>query len=116
MSNKFKYIGEYPDGKTELTVYGVVFSPGAAVEVPHKFVGKARGNRFFEEVAEPVAPVPAVEAAPEPDDVPPLEPAAPVLTREELIAVAEKHDIKIDKRWTYAKISDAIIAHSKDLP
>ncbi len=110
MDNKFKYIGEYPLGQSHLDCFGVTFRPDEIVEVPAKFIGKARGNRFF--VACEAKPADELKAEPK------TEPAngSPQLgmTKEELIAKAEEFDIKIDKRWSASKIADAIIAHSKD--
>ncbi len=100
---KFRYIGEYPVGQTSGTFFGVVFAPGLAVEVPQQFVAKALYNRFFEVVEEVQAPEPqASEAVPPP-------------TKEDLIAIAEANEIKIDKRWSYDRLAQAVINHSKEL-
>lgn len=103
MGVKFKYTGDYPEGKTELTVYGCVFSPGAEVELTGRFVGKARGNRFFEEVVE------VSQSAHEAE----IEARDQLLggqqwSKEDLIAMAEARGIKIDKRWSVAKLAEAI--------
>ena len=95
---KFRYIGEYPEGKTELTVFGRVFSPGAEIEVPAQFECKARNNRFFEEVT---------QAVPPPDGRP---------SRDDLLAIAEAQGIKIDRRWGYDRLCEAIATHSKETP
>ena len=95
---KFRYIGDYPEGKTELTVYGCVFSPGAEIELAGRFADKARGNPFFEEVAE----LPLV-VDPEWDFDP-----GKAYDKAELIALAEARGIKIDKRWSVAKLAEAI--------
>jgi hypothetical protein len=93
---KFRYIGEYPEGKSELVVFGCVFSPGAEIELTGRFVGKARGNRFFEEVAE-VVEVSPVDPEPEVDD-----------ERATLIAEAGARGIKIDKRWSTQKLAQKL--------
>lgn len=97
---KFRYIGDYPEGKTELAVYGCVFSPGAEVELTGRFVGKAQNNPFFEEVAAPPLP-PVVD--PEWDFDP-----SKAYDKAELIALAEARGIKIDKRWSVVKLAEAI--------
>ncbi len=94
--SKFRYIGDYPEGKTELTVFGCVFSPGAEIELPGKFADKARGNRFFEEVAEANEEQPRNRLL---DVVP---------DKGDLIAQAEALGIKIDKRWSVEKIATKI--------
>ena len=96
---KFRYIGEYPEGKTELTVFGCVFSPDAEIEVPSPFAGRARGNPFFVEVD---------DAPPAPDDTSLIN----GMTKAELIIAAEQYGITIDKRWSTARIADAIIAQA----
>lgn len=101
--SKFRYIGEYPEGKAELVVYGCVFSPGAEIVVPSQFVGKASGNRFFEAVED--APSAAPEAA-EPRNR--LLDAAEAFSKEDLIARATELGVKIDKRWSAEKIAAAI--------
>lgn len=100
MGLKFRYIGEYPEGKTELVVFGCVFSPGAEIEVPSQFVGKAQGNRFFEEVAEP-----AHTGVVDPEwDFDPNK----AYEKDELIAIAEARGVKIDKRWSLERMTQAI--------
>lgn len=100
MGVKFRYIGEYPPGKSELMVFGCIFSPEAAVEVPSRFVGKARGNRFFEEVAE-AAPSASVDAK---NAFVPDKP----YDKDELITLAAERGVKIDKRWGLEKMIQAI--------
>ncbi len=93
---KFRYIGEYPAGKTSIEAYGKhLFSPGVEVELPLPLAIKARGNRFFEEV------------------LPPVEPKTAQPSKEELLAIAKQHNIEVDGRWSYERISEAVIAHSK---
>ena len=101
---KFRYIGEYPEGKSELFILGCVFSPGAEIAVPDRFIGKARGNRFFEEV---------IEQKPDPVEEKPVEePRNRLLDtapdKDALIARAEALGIKIDKRWSVEKIAAKI--------
>jgi hypothetical protein len=95
---KFRYIGEYPEGKQSVECYGVMFTPGAELEVPARCVGKAQGNRFFEEVK---------DRKPEPE-----EPRNRLLNAEPdknaLINEAEVKGVKIDKRWNADKIAAAI--------
>lgn len=87
----FRYNGEYPEGKTSINAYGCVFGPGAEIEIADQFVEKARGNRFFEEIVDGKAP-------------------AHMLTREQLIVLAERRGAKIDKRWNAEKIAQAVAA------
>jgi hypothetical protein len=82
---KFRYIGEYPPGKSELTVFGCVFSPGAEIELTGRFIGKARGNRFFEEVADEAA---SVSVAPKSNFVPDK-----AYDKDELIALAAERGV-----------------------
>jgi hypothetical protein len=99
---KFTYIGEYPAGRNSLEAYGgYVFRPGEAVDLPEQFAKKALRNRFFQAVPEP-APVhqPTVDAD-----------AAAKKARADLIAKAESLGVEFDKRWSAAKIQDAIDAH-----
>lgn len=97
---KFRYIGEYPEGKSELFVLGQTFSPGAEIELTGRFEGKARNNRFFEQVAETVDDGQAEEPRNR------LLDAAP--DKGALIAKAEALGIKIDKRWSVEKIATRI--------
>lgn len=108
----FRYVGEYPVGTTSLTCYGrYVFTPGAEIELPEPFASKARGNHFFEEVngSEPERIGSAVVTG---DLVVALPDG---ITKAELIEIADKYEIQIDKRWSFNKIAETIIQHSKKM-
>lgn len=97
---KFRYIGEYPNGQQSLLCYGITFTPGAELEIPGKFVNKALGNPFFEEVKDS----PKQEHSPQLETDNGHDKAA-------LISEAEILGVKIDKRWSVEKIAAAIKAH-----
>lgn len=102
---KFVYIGEYPaDGICK--AWGCEFRPGDAVEIPPEYVARASNNRFFLK-AEPSE---AVTLAPEPEgksaDV---TDSLPDLTKAELIDMADKAGVTIDKRWSASRIQQAIL-------
>lgn len=105
MTVQFRYIGEYPEGAESLRCFDVVFTPGAAVEVPDRCVAKARGNRFFEEVMEPAVTAESPEEEPRNRM---LDATAP--DKDALIAIAGERGVKIDKRWNADKIAAAIEA------
>lgn len=104
---KFRYIGHPNDpGDTQPSVelFGHVFPFGEPVEVTSgRAIAKLERHTQFEAV--PDGPAPA-QSDPEP--------TLPQ-TKEELIAIAEANDIKVDKRWGYDKLAEAIIAHTKGL-
>lgn len=85
----FRYIGEYPEGQTTLTLLGCEFSHGSEIEIPGQFTQKARANRFLEEIIEGQEP-------------------GHVATREQMIRFADAKGIKVDRRWNDAKIAEAI--------
>ena len=104
---KFRYIGEYPEGQQSLECYGIVFTPGAELEIQGKFASKAMGNRFFEEVKDN----PEREEDPESSDSSKEDGSYDPfkgMSRDDLIAMAEDKGIKIDKRWGDAKIIEVI--------
>jgi hypothetical protein len=99
---KFRYIGDYVAGQNTCVAFGHTFSPGAVVDVTDaQAIKKLSNNRFFERAADP-APVqqPGTDAD-----------AAAKKARAELIAKAESLGVEFDKRWSAAKIQDAIDAH-----
>jgi len=49
---KLKYVGEYPEGRDEITQYGYKFSEGEAVDIKDADLDRFAGNRFFVSVAE----------------------------------------------------------------
>lgn len=102
MPRCFFYIGEYPDGKSDILAYdSFLFSPGVSVELPEPFASKARGNRFFVEV-DVSEPPPAVN---------PLE-----FSKPELIDMADKAGVRIDRRWSAERIAKAIMDAANQLP
>ncbi len=99
---QFRYIGEYPTGQRSAVFWGFPFEAGGVTDVPEALAATFLRNRYFERVENAPA-----ETTPDADQPP---------TREELIAIAEANSIKIDKRWSYDRLAQAVIAHSKDLP
>lgn len=48
---KLKYVGEFPEGKEEISQYGYTFSGDKAVEVNDADMARFAGNPFFVDVA-----------------------------------------------------------------
>ncbi len=92
---KFRYIGEYPAGRSSLVCWGHEFAPGIAVDLPEPFASKAARNRFFE-ADNGVAPVVPIVTSIEDMDKPAL------------IALADERGVKIDKRWSEDRIRGAL--------
>lgn len=97
---KFRYIGEYPEGKTSLTCFGAVFAPDLEVELSGEAARKASGNRFF------------IAVENDADVVIPADDSTFIsgMTKAELITAADQYGIKIDRRWSAEKIATAITA------
>lgn len=113
---QFKYIGNpYAiDNRGEVTAFGVRFPLNVPVDVesPHA-IKKLMGNGHFAvvdggkthyQVPQLIVPgAPAQPAAESPSDH--------KVARADLIAKAESLGVEFDKRWSAAKIQDAIDAH-----
>lgn len=99
---KIRYLGDGSEHDGQSMLFGRMVSVGDVVDVPDQFETKARFNRFVEIVTGDV---------PEPKPVPQQNTGS--LSKADLIALAEQHGIKIDKRWSEARIADAIIEHAK---
>lgn len=96
---KFVYIGEYPpDGVSK--AWGCEFRPGEAIEIPQEHVARASNNRFFLR-AEPEVTVPGFEIAD--------------LSKAELIAIADKVGVTIDRRWSASRIQQTITGAANQL-
>lgn len=128
---KFLYVGDYPDDANTITAYGREFPRGVAVEVPEALVGKASNNHHFVAVLDPCgvdvtltasadAKVAVIEADGSKSDVSEdgtsdVSDDGKTLDKAALITKAEEFGITIDKRWSAARIADAIIAHAEAL-
>ncbi len=103
---RFRYIGHPTDPSDThpfVEVFGHRFPFGEPVEVTGSAAGRLAHHAQFEMVTDEVAPPVAVSDS---------EQSLPQ-TKEELIAIAELNNIKVDKRWGYDKIAQAIIEHTK---
>ncbi len=105
---RFYYTGgEALPGSGQTLVFGdhkVTAASGWIVDLPEKLTAKARNHPHFRAVID-AAPEVKAEPAPiaEPD------------RRAELIAEAEKHSVKIDKRWNTDRIIEALQAKLAEL-
>jgi len=81
---RFRYIGEV-DAKGEAVVFGVTVRHGEDYDFSGLRAEKARKNRYFKE-----------------------SPQDSVLSRSELVALAEGKNIKVEKGWTAEQIASAI--------
>lgn len=120
---KFRYIGDYPAGKTVCEAFGCVFTLGAEIEVPQQFQSKALGNRFFEPIVEEAEIIEDdkiadgnsdaeinVPAKDEADTSDPGDDYNPFqgMDKSGLIAMAKDRGVEIDGRWSFDKIAQAL--------
>jgi hypothetical protein len=89
---RFAFVPGPESADREVNVaYGITFPAGVPVEVSDPFViRKLRGNRFWREV-------------PEAD-----EDGDGELSRDELIAEAERRGIEVDRRWGVRRLREAV--------
>lgn len=111
----FYYIGAYPEGKSDITAYGgYVFSDGVSVDLPEPMASKARGNRFFVEAFR-VTSVGESDVAPVPEPVAVSIEGPTEFSKAELIDMADKAGVRIDRRWAADKIAAAIMAAAQEI-
>jgi hypothetical protein len=94
----FRFVGAFDALTGTANVFGQTVKSGEIFELPGDRAAKADNNRFFERVTQ-------AQETERGDDDPLLK-----MERDDLIALAEKKDVKIDKRWGTEKIIEAIKA------
>lgn len=112
---QFRYIGEYPAGKISAVFWGHAFEARALTNVPDADADRFKRHPLFIEVADQASASGASEEASDGSATTFPENFAQSLptTKAELIEIAEKHGVDIDKRWGFDKIAQAIIAHAQ---